>query len=121
MIRRMTTADLSTLHILEGDYMWELGDDFFDAWVAEEEGRIVAIVGFWKRAEAHMVVDHSWRTPQERLVVLEKLHQSVKPELAAEGISEVWTFMDDMRGFGNRLKELGWQVIERMVYGRRVD
>lgn len=121
MIRRMTEDDISAVRSLQCGHEWVFGDDFLGAWVAEEDGHIVAISGFWNRAEAHMVMDHTWKTPQERLDVLRALHGHIKPELRSAGIHEVWTFMDDMRGFGNRLKKLGWQVIRKTVWGRRTD
>lgn len=121
MIRRMTADDVPALRAMQNDYEWSFDRDFIGGWVAEEDGRIIAISGFWSRAEAHMVMDHTWKTPQSRLEILRQLHEHIKPRLRVRGIYEVWTFMDDMRGFGNRLKALGWQVIRKTVWGRRTD
>jgi hypothetical protein len=121
MIRVMTKADIPAIAALQGDYEWKFGDDFFGGWVVEEAGQIVAVSGFWNRAEGHMVMDHTWKTPQDRLEALRDLHEYVVPRLKKQGIFEVWTFMDDMRGFGNKLKGLGWQVISKTVWGRRTD
>jgi hypothetical protein len=121
MIRVMTKEDIPAVQALQCGYEWSFDGDFIGGWVVEEAGRIVTASGFWGRAEGHMVTDHTWATPQERLQALSDLHEYVKPKLKRAGIYEVWTFMDDMRGFGNKLKALGWQVIEKTVWGRRTD
>lgn len=121
MIRPMVEADIPAVAALECGHEWTYGADFLDAWVVEEDGRIVAVSGFWKRAECHMVMDHSWKTPHDRLNVLRELHDKIRPELKESGFYEIWTFMDDMRGFSNKLKALGWQTIQRMILGRRTD
>jgi hypothetical protein len=121
MIRPMRTEDVPSVKALQCGYEWKFGQDFFGAWVVEEDGRIVAVIGFWKRAECHMVMDHTWKTPHDRFEVLRDIHQKVAPELKQSGFHEIWTFMDDMRGFGNKLKTLGWHIIQRTVWGRRTD
>jgi len=121
MIRPMLEKDIPAVLALRCGYEWTFGEDFLNAWVAEEGGCIVAVTGFWKRAECHMVMDHSWKTPHDRLNVLRELHEKIEPELKRSGFYEIWTFMDDMKGFSNKLKALGWQIIQRTVFGRRTD
>lgn len=82
---------------------------------------IVAVSGFWQRAEGHLLIDPEWKSPEDRLTLLQSMHEFVSPKLHSQGVGEVWTFMDDMPGFGRKLLALGWKVIQKKVWGIKTD
>lgn len=82
---------------------------------------IVAVSGFWQRAEGHLLIDPAWKSPEDRLELLKTMHAEISPKLHTQGVGEVWTFMDDMPGFGRKLLAMGWQVIQKKVWGIKTN
>ena len=56
--------------------------------------------------EAILFVDHSWRSPEERLHILLKLQESAMQEARARGLDIATTQMEGR--FAERMQQLGW-------------
>lgn len=56
--------------------------------------------------EALLFVDHSWLTPEERLIALMNLQESAMAEARRRGLDIVTTQVEGR--FAERLKEMGW-------------
>lgn len=56
--------------------------------------------------DATLFVDHSWRTPEERLEALKRLHNAMFEEAGTKGVDIVIAQAEGR--FADRLKDLGW-------------
>lgn len=121
MIRFFEQKDLERLRELENGFEWTFEPDFLYAMaVVDENDRPVMIAGAWKRVETHMVCDHTWESPEKRGEAFLALHKAMEEVLVKEGVAEAITWMDDMKAFGRRLKQLGWDVAKRTMWARRL-
>lgn len=120
-LRFIEAADIERLRQLEDGFEWTYQPDFlFGIAVVDENNRPVMAAAAWKRAEVHMVTDHTWGSPEAREAALLELHGAMERVLARDGVAEVVTWMDGMKAFGRRLKRLGWNTPARKLWARRI-
>jgi hypothetical protein len=121
MIRFLEPQDIPRLKEMQGDFEWTYEPDYlFGMVVVDEKNRPVMAAGAWKRAEVHMLTDHTWATPLARAGALIELHNAMGNVLARDGVAEVITWLDDMRRFQRRLKRLGWDAAKKTMWCRRL-
>jgi hypothetical protein len=74
----------------------------------DDETRKVVMAGFGRlQLNAYLVVDQTWRTPEERLEAIEMLEFAMIEEARAKGFDQVTAQVEPR--FGRRLELLGWQ------------
>lgn len=121
MIRFIEPKDRERLKELENGFEWTFDPDFlFGMAVVDENNRPVMAAAAWKRVETHLVCDSAWADPVTRGRALVELHKAMEEVLAKEGVAEAITWMDDMKAFGRRLKQLGWDVAQKKMWCRRL-
>ena len=121
MIRPLVASDLERVKQLQGELPWTFGRDFLGALAVVDENDVpVMAVGAWSRAEVHMLTDHTWATPEQRLRALAEVHEAMRLELEAQGVGEVHTWFEAAERFCGRLKRLGWKRLRKQMWGRTV-
>jgi hypothetical protein len=120
-IRSLEAQDWDRIRALERNFRWNPGPDWMGGLAICDEGLPVAIAGAWKRAEAHLLVDHAWKTPEARLKALTLLERDGEHWCRAQGVGEILTWgLEQEPGFRRRLEEMGWMMAPRIMYGRRL-
>lgn len=77
---------------------------------ATEDGRLIASVILKVEAEVYLMLDHNWRTPEERWEVVKKLNADMKEKARDLGFETVYCVLppEVAKSFGPRLEDLGW-------------
>ena len=79
------------------------------AFVAEEKGFPIGVVGAELRAEITGIFDLDYGSPHERMKVFASLHLPVAEALDLREVKKAYCFCDPaFPRFGQRLSELGW-------------
>jgi hypothetical protein len=106
----MTREDLPRVLELQGEWKWTFGGDFISGLVAvDEEDKIVAVLGAWRLAEVHMLMDTEWRTPAFRHQAELMLQEAMTGRLYLEKVGRMVTWMGaPMRAFERRMQKWGW-------------
>ena len=123
----MTTRDIipSDLPFLEShrskDFDWTLGSDLEECLVlvdASDTPR--AILGAWKRAEVHLMIDGEWSDPATRHHAILLLQEGMNQRLKKKGYLRAITWFEGMRAWGRRLKAMGWVSVTSQSWHRRI-
>jgi hypothetical protein len=121
MIRKVEKRDLLRIRELQGEHAWEFGPDFECGYAFVDANDVpVLIVGTWKKAEGHMLIDASWGTPGARQCALEACHQAMERSLYAKGYREVITYFDRFENFRRMMTRLGWSKSKNTSWNREV-
>lgn len=76
-----------------------------------EDGGTVRLAAFLKlTAEAFLLMDKKFGSPEERFIAFAALHEQVRLDAEARGLTDVHAFLPPVvaRRFGDRLQALGW-------------
>ena len=108
-VRPIQTSDLPRILELQQEYEWKLGPDFIcGSVVVDGEGIVRAVGGAWMLAEAHMLIDPTWKSPGAREAALLLLHEEMSTQLPKRGVYQIVTWFDEVDAFVRRLGRLGW-------------
>lgn len=79
------------------------------AFVAEDGGYQIGVVGAELRAEIIGIFDPEWGSPHERMKMFAGLHLPIAEQLNLREVKKAYCFQDPaFPRFGERLRELGW-------------
>jgi hypothetical protein len=128
LVRAYTEGDLEAvraMHAAQGfGYAFpDLADPLFLVRsVVEEDGRPRMAAFLRLTAEAYLLADPGEGSPRQRWRRLLALHEAVRQEAAACGLSDVQAFLPPRvaRAFGRRLAALGWRQDPWTCYTRQV-
>ena len=75
------------------------------------EKGLIAAAALKLTAEAYLLIDPKVGTPQDRLLSIMALHEAVRQDAYRKGLHDVHAFLPPRvsKGFGRRLRALGWQ------------
>lgn len=122
ILRSHTHADLNEIACLQGgDFDWLNEPGCEEIQVAlSDSGEFLGAVGAWKRAEVHLLLNPLYASPSERLSVVNTLHASLEQSLASKGYGRAWTWFENMRAWGRRMRKLGWVSTTAQSWHRRI-
>lgn len=122
-IREYTKQDLDRATELHrrGKHEFELPDPEDPHVVVKkclvDERGIVRLVAFGRvQANAYLLVDGAWKSPQERLEAIEILEYAMVEQARIAGLDQVTAQVDPR--FGRRLQQLGWERSIGVTYHR---
>lgn len=112
-IRRLRNTDIPVLRELHkrAGYTFEFPKvgEMDVAFVAEDNGFPIGLVGAEMRAEIIGIFDPEWGSPHERMKLFASLHLPVAEQLDLREVKKAYVFCDPaFPRFGYRLSELGW-------------
>jgi hypothetical protein len=127
-VRAYTDADLEALramHAAQGfGYVFpDLSESLFLVRsIVEEDGRPRMAAFLRLTTEAYLLADPNEGSPRQRWRWLLALHESVRQEAAARGLTDVQAFLPPRvaRAFGRRLGSLGWRCDPWTCYTRQL-
>ena len=92
-------------------YDFELPENMVDAYVMEDEGRIVALAGAEICAHVFMVIDPTWGSPHRRMELIESFHWPISADLLKRGIQRAVIWCEPRyKSFVRRMRWLGWAL-----------